>query len=481
MTLTRTLAHLAGTVGVALATAAIAQPPAPTPAPTPTPAPAPAPAAPAIPAAKDTPPAPAAPLVISKEAAELIDKAKAAAKAAKDATATVESVLSNAFAPDTTVKGSVVAIFSDAAMPLGNWRIELPPSPPSTSSPNATTPAPAAPAAGRTFAFDGTTVRTIDPAKKEMTETAIPDGAAFPDGEEGMLLPMWYMDQRFDRMGRMNPTVVEQVIEGEPGSATIGGVKVTTVRQVRHIKLPMMDDGAEGAGGERTLIETSRLSLGADNYPRRTEITMEMTGADGGRRQKITQTYTDLKVNSSPSAETFALKAPEGYKTRTVTPEDGAPQMTVKAGDPALDFTLNDESGKAYKLADFKGRIVLLDFWATWCGPCKQAMPSIQKISVAFKDKPVTVIGVNTWESSPAAGPAYIKKMGYTYLNLLAGDELAKAYGISGIPTLILIDQEGKVLHTAVGFGPGEEEELIKLINEKLTPSAPTPAAPAAK
>ncbi|MDP1661734.1 MAG: TlpA disulfide reductase family protein [Phycisphaerales bacterium] len=469
MTLTHTLAHLGGTVGLALATAAIAQPATPTPPVSPT---TPTPAAPAVPAAKDSP----APSVISKEAAELINKAKAAGKAAKDASATVESVMSSAFAGDTTVKGTVVAIFSDAAMPLGHWRIELA-APAAAGAPAATPPAPATPTTGRTFAFDGTTVRAIDPANKEMTETAAADGAAFPEGEEGMLLPMWYMDQRFDRMGRMNPILVEQVIEGEPGSTTIGGVKVTTVRQVRHIKFPSMDEGGDGAAGERTLVETLRLSLGADNYPRRTEVTMEMTGADAGRKQTISQTYTDLKVNSSPSAETFVLKAPEGYKTRTVTVEEGGPQMTVKAGDAALDFNLKDDSGKAHKLADFKGRIVLLDFWATWCGPCTQAMPSIQKIADAFKDKPVSIIGVNTWESSPAAGPAYMKKKGYTYLNLLAGDELAKSYGISGIPTLILIDQEGKVVHIGVGFGPGEEEHLSKLINEKLNPATPAPAA----
>lgn len=458
MNLTRVLVNIGGVVGVALATVTLAQPPA-TPATT-----EPTPAAPLVPGLP-TPAAPAVPAkaeptrVMSKEAAELLDKAKAAGKAAKDLTANIETVMSSPGSPATTLKGNITTEFKAGMMPLGNWRIDVAGTPATAATP------PTPEAKGKTLAFDGKLVRVIDPAKKEMTETPAANGMGFPEGEEGMLLPMWFMEQRADRLAMMKPVIVEQVIEGEVLGSKVGEEKVTIVRQIRQIKVPGMDDGT----GERVLVETSRLSLGADNLPRKAETTMEMKGGEDGQKQQISQTYSNLKINTTPAADVYTLKAPEGFKTRQVTADEGgSPELTVKAGDAAIDFALKDADGKEYKLADFKGKIVLLDFWATWCGPCKQAMPSIQKISEDFKDKPVVVIGVNTWERGATAGPEYIKKQGYTYLNLLKGDDLAKSYGISGIPTMILIDKDGKVLHTAVGFGPGEEDELKKMINEKL-------------
>lgn len=444
MKLTRVLVNLGGMVGLSMALTAFAQPTSPTPAP----------AAPAVPT-KDAPAAAEPVRVMSKEAAELLAKAKAAGMAAKDITATTEVTFKgDGGEAGESRKGKIAIILKDGQMPFGNWRLE---------------PAVKAGESAKVFAFDGKTLRAIDPAKKEMTETAVPGGMGYPSGEEGMLLPMWFMEQRQDMMAMMKPTIVEQVIEGEVGGSTIGSEKVTIVRQVRTINLPAME---EGGGKPQVLTETSRVYLAADNLPRRADRLIEVKGGEASEshKQEISQTYTDLKVNTTPAAETFVLKAPEGYKTRQVTAEEagGSPELTVKAGDAAHDFNLKDAEGKEYKLADFKGKIVLLDFWATWCGPCVQAMPSIQKISETFKDKAVAVIGVNTWERGEKAGPEFIKKKGYTYLNLLKGDDLAKAYGVSGIPTLILIDKEGKVLHTAVGFGPGEEEELTKLINEKL-------------
>jgi thioredoxin-related protein len=95
-------------------------------------------------------------------------------------------------------------------------------------------------------------------------------------------------------------------------------------------------------------------------------------------------------------------------------------------------------------------------------------MPSIQTIHEHFKDKPVSIIGVNTWEEKPTAAADYMKKKGFTYGCLLKGDDLATAYGISGIPTLVLIDANGKVLDISVGFDPAEEDALIKKIEAQL-------------
>src|SRR5262249_32574459 len=144
-------------------------------------------------------------------------------------------------------------------------------------------------------------------------------------------------------------------------------------------------------------------------------------------------------------------------------------KLKFAAGDEAPAFALKDPAGKEVTLASLKGRVVLLDFWATWCGPCKAAMPSIQKLHEKYKGKSVTVLGVNTWErGGPDLAAKYMEKSGYTYGLVVKGDDLAKTYGISGIPTIVLIGPDGKILHIAVGFAEGEEEHLAKLIDKAL-------------
>jgi thiol-disulfide isomerase/thioredoxin len=95
-------------------------------------------------------------------------------------------------------------------------------------------------------------------------------------------------------------------------------------------------------------------------------------------------------------------------------------------------------------------------------------MPSLQKLHDEFAGKAVAIVGVNTWERKADAGPKYMAEKKYTYQQLMKGDDLAKAYGITGIPTMILIGKDGKVLHTVTGFGPGEEETLRGKITEAL-------------
>ncbi|MFT3684139.1 MAG: TlpA disulfide reductase family protein [Phycisphaerales bacterium] len=423
----RVLVTIGGVVGLSMAT--LAQPSDP------------APAAPAVNTAPAKDAQPAAPAhVMSKEAADLIAKAQAAAKTVNDVTATVESVNG-----DKTSKGKVVIVLQDGQIPFGNWRFE--PVPAKADGPT------------KVFAFDGTTIRITNSKKKEMTESAV-QGFGIPSGDAGNLIPMWFMDIRQDRLGHLGLQVVEQVIE-TGADEKIDGEKVVTVRQIREAKL----SAEQGGGVERTVTETVRMSLGSDNLARRYEQTFEATGK-GGMKQVTKQTYTDVKVNKAPAADTFALKAPAGYTTRTLDPN--GPNLAVSEGDAALNFSLKDADGKTYTLADFKGKVVLMDFWATWCGPCKMAMPSVQKIHEAFKDKGVAVIGVDTWEREDGAGPAYIKEKGYTYLNLVKGDDLAKEYEINAIPTMLLLDKEGKIIRILQGFGDEEEAELTKLINEKL-------------
>jgi thiol-disulfide isomerase/thioredoxin len=117
-------------------------------------------------------------------------------------------------------------------------------------------------------------------------------------------------------------------------------------------------------------------------------------------------------------------------------------------------------------LAQYQGKVVLLDFWATWCGPCKMAMPGVQRISEKFAGRPVAVVGANCWEKSDPA--AFMKSNGYTYELMLNADDLAKKYGVSGIPTFVILSPNGEQVYKSVGYDPNHEQEIARIIEEQL-------------
>jgi len=118
----------------------------------------------------------------------------------------------------------------------------------------------------------------------------------------------------------------------------------------------------------------------------------------------------------------------------------------------APDFTLQDTSGKTVKLSDFRGKAVMLDFWATWCGPCRVSMPLVQEFYMRHKDQGLIVIGLNM-DDDPTDVPAFIQKYNITYPVLLAGNSaVARQYGMEGIPLFIFIDKQGQVADRFDGF-----------------------------
>jgi len=130
----------------------------------------------------------------------------------------------------------------------------------------------------------------------------------------------------------------------------------------------------------------------------------------------------------------------------------------------AATFSLQDLEGKTVSLESLQGKVVILDFWATWCGPCKEAMPVLQQLSDKYANKGVVVIGVNQRESR-AEVKDFITSNKFTYQQLLDSDgKVGSDYGVQGIPTLVIIDQKGNQALTHVGYTP----ELAKIISEKV-------------
>jgi thiol-disulfide isomerase/thioredoxin len=141
---------------------------------------------------------------------------------------------------------------------------------------------------------------------------------------------------------------------------------------------------------------------------------------------------------------------------------------TQPASGPAPGFTLPTvDSNKMVALEDFRGKVVLLDFWATWCPPCRKQMPAVQNIheDPALKGD-LKVLSVNS-ENGPnrrAKVENYLKKSGYTFTTVLDNGSASGQYGVSRLPTLVVITPSGEVSHTETGVH--SEEDLRRLVEE---------------
>lgn len=164
-----------------------------------------------------------------------------------------------------------------------------------------------------------------------------------------------------------------------------------------------------------------------------------------------------------------------GVAAFTATPAaaQDAEKGLVPVGEMAPSWTLPDPDGEMHSLEEYRGKVVIMDFWATWCGPCKRAMPGLQNIHEDFKDRGVVVLGINTWErDGNQKAIDYMNEHDYSYGLMLDGDKVAEAYGVRGIPTFYVIGVDGEVIKTEVGFHPDGEKKMVEFLEEYLAEQA---------
>jgi cytochrome c biogenesis protein CcmG/thiol:disulfide interchange protein DsbE len=132
---------------------------------------------------------------------------------------------------------------------------------------------------------------------------------------------------------------------------------------------------------------------------------------------------------------------------------------------PAPDFSLLDPNGATVSLSSFKGKIVVVDFWAMWCQACKESFGSLTTIQKELGEKGVVVLGVNLENVNPQKVAAFAKKAGITYTVLLdPKTSTAKLFSVKGVPSLVIVDKDQKIVKMFRGLNKSTEKEISALL-----------------
>ncbi|OGU34638.1 MAG: hypothetical protein A2068_14765 [Ignavibacteria bacterium GWB2_35_6b] len=240
----------------------------------------------------------------------------------------------------------------------------------------------------------------------------------------------------------------------------------------------------------------SLLEKGVDNsfdyYPQQpyNELYAKVL-IETGNYDKVVKTLEEFISSGNGSSEQMImlkeayikLKGSDtGFKDYVSKFEEAAKQMLIDKlkkeiyEEPAVNFTIKDMDGKTVSLSDYKGKTVILDFWATWCGPCLKSFPGVKKAVEKYKDnESVKFLFVNTWErvdNKLQNAKDFISKNNYPFHVLMDMENKVVAdYKIDGIPTKFLIDKNGNIRFKSVGFSGNTDQivteisEMIKMVN----------------
>jgi len=253
---------------------------------------------------------------------------------------------------------------------------------------------------------------------------------------------------------------IEEILELGEDHALVGVDVVDGVR-CRLVSFTKPDDDrVEGRRG--------RVWIGIeDELPRRFEV----TGRAARTQVPLAETFEirGLEVDPDVPDGRFTLPVPPGFER--ILSEREPPSRCAEAvdvGHEAPPFSLSTAAGRTVSLADLRGRVVLLDFWGTWCAPCLQAIPMLEEIREEHRDEAFDVLAISCREPDGADPSGVLERHGGTYTVLLEGDDVAAAYGVGGFPTTIVVGRDGTVLYRHVGLDSELFAEVRSILRDEL-------------
>jgi len=243
---------------------------------------------------------------------------------------------------------------------------------------------------------------------------------------------------------------------------------------------------------EGSLTMSTRYFIAkTDHLPRKIErvrtTRLDPTKSKDSKPETVTTTQsltlTDFKADEIVPGSMFVVSVPDGFMVKAGGPKKvvkkddeprrrggGEPRESglLKIGSEAPAWTLKNSALKERTLAGYRGKVVVMYFWGTWCPWCVKAMPAIQRVHEKFKGKPVAILGMN-YEGDPKADPmAYMKKHGFTYEVIYKAETIQEKYKVQGWPTLYVIGADGKILFSESGFSSDLEANLTEVIEKGL-------------
>jgi thiol-disulfide isomerase/thioredoxin len=211
-----------------------------------------------------------------------------------------------------------------------------------------------------------------------------------------------------------------------------------------------------------------RTSVHIDNY-------MEYGAARIPHKDDIITTFTTTELNGQARENLFSFTPPPDAKLMQDFPDPAKDFGNALTGEPVPSLRLKSEDGKVVALDSFRGKPVLLDFWATWCGPCVAALPKLAQIYQEAKDKGLILLTVDQDEEANTAAE-FLAKKGYAWRNFHDGDgDIEGLVGRSGIPRTMLVDAQGKIAYDAEGMDEDELRKEIAKLGPEYAPLLPKP------
>ena len=136
--------------------------------------------------------------------------------------------------------------------------------------------------------------------------------------------------------------------------------------------------------------------------------------------------------------------------------------------DSAPDFTLKSLEGGNLRLEEYRGQVVLINFWASWCGPCRQEMPLLDRLHHRYEDTGFAVLGVNV-EGEAAPAQDIVDKTNVTFPILIDdGQKVSELYNLQAMPSTVVIDRDGVVRYIHLGYKPGDEAKYVEVVKKLI-------------